>query len=642
MAYVDTNMNGTTILRVTATETSVNVAGNYSTVAWSIQIIRGNYFSYTNTPTPYTFLINGTVLSGSFIFDLRSASYAVIAEGTFNVAHDSDGSKNVYVEGSVGNTGTAIGGPATVGMWLGLTTIARATQPSMPVEVTAGTAVTILTPRASTGYYNRVVWAYGSTFGLVGDNVHDSVSWTPSIATTAPLMPNTTRAGGWYIRVYTYEFPSNRLIGERDFYFNMNLPASVKPVVAAINPAEGTAAVTAAGIGAYVAGISKLSVASNVSTAYSSPLVSVRVAFDGQTLPTNAGTFPNAMRAGTYDVVVTATDTRGRVGTRTESVTVLPYSPPQLGPLAPPVRTTVAGAESQTGTYTRITFNSTAQSLVVGGVQKNTLRIRILSRLRGASAWVEKSNTTGALSRLEDQIIGTYALESSADIRIELIDALATTTQQLVLATATILQHWNGRAGIGIGKFHENGMLDVAGDIYSAGANLSKRANTLKGTSAERVGATGADLAAGTMWSDTSTGQTFTRRGGAWTPLREMVSDDYATISTGALNTGATVLGTRTFPALPYATVLYVDFAGSFFANTAAGGRRLVGNVSGGAMVANPSTNVQCASSVDTPYAWKARITIAANTACQFSLALNGTANATNVRGLYVAQRFMA
>ena len=190
--------------------------------------------------------------------------------------------------------------------------------------------------------------------------------------------------------------------------------------------------------------------------------------------------------------------------------------------------------------------------------------------------------------------------------------------------------------------FLETNAPEIGGDLTAVAAYAAKRGNHISDTAANRLIAPAKDATEGTMWTDTDTGRTWTRRGGAWIPLRELVGDDYLSISTAPLNAGATVVGNRTYAALPYPTVIYIQFLGSFFASPYAGGRRLVGNVAGGTFTATPTTDVHCAASVDTPYAWGGRVTVPAGVACVVNIAITGTANQTSVRGVYQMTQFMA
>jgi len=55
---------------------------------------------------------------------------------------------------------------------------------------------------------------------------------------------------------------------------------------------------------------------------------------------------------------------------------------------------------------------------------------------------------------------------------IEVTDKFNTSTKNLVVATAAIFMHWS-TTGVGIGKYHASGTLDVLGTIYSDNIRLN-------------------------------------------------------------------------------------------------------------------------------------------------------------------------
>lgn len=77
-------------LELTLTEESVNTAENYSTISYVFKIKVGNnaYEAYT----PYEVILNGVSVSkGVPYFYLAKNSEKILASGTINVNHSSDG-----------------------------------------------------------------------------------------------------------------------------------------------------------------------------------------------------------------------------------------------------------------------------------------------------------------------------------------------------------------------------------------------------------------------------------------------------------------------------------------------------------------------------------------------------------------------
>lgn len=113
MTNFDTVMGGGAILRLTVYEASQNTGANQSTDNYVLSLIKGAYASYDLVGTTYSFNINGTTGSGSFTFDFRTTTSQTIANGPVTVTHNADGTKTISCSGTIGSTGTGIGGPAT-------------------------------------------------------------------------------------------------------------------------------------------------------------------------------------------------------------------------------------------------------------------------------------------------------------------------------------------------------------------------------------------------------------------------------------------------------------------------------------------------------------------------------------------------
>jgi len=103
----------------------------------------------------------------------------------------------------------------------------------------------------------------------------------------------------------------------------------------------------------------------------------------------------------------------------------------------------------------------------MNSTERNAIVYKIYSRSHGTSTWTLKSTTTpGGISFNGYGLVSVYATNSSWDFRVEVIDDFATSAYEFTIATSTIFQHWDGSLGVGIGKYRENGMLDVKGSIY--------------------------------------------------------------------------------------------------------------------------------------------------------------------------------
>lgn len=81
-------------------------------------------------------------------------------------------------------------------------------------------------------------------------------------------------------------------------------------------------------------------------------------------------------------------------------------------------------------------------------------------------------STEDPLLLVGGEILGSFPITSSFDFHFEISDIFNTTISEAVLPTGEVPMAWD-RHGIGIGKFREQGRLDVLGDIFSNGINIT-------------------------------------------------------------------------------------------------------------------------------------------------------------------------
>jgi microcystin-dependent protein len=286
-------------------------------------------------------------------------------------------------------------------------------------------------------------------------------------------IPSATSGG---ITITTVTKSGATVIGSKVTVLTMTVPASIVPDFTTITSTEAVPDVDTK-VGAFVQSLSKLALAITGATgAYGSTISSYKIEVNGQTINAASGTTPNPISAsGSLTITGTITDSRGRTKVKTVTITVLAYNPPTLNS-ATAQRSLVSGTPNDDGTYIRVNLNAAVQSLLVSAVEKNALTYLISTRAHGTTSWTLKATQTpgGVTFNSYYVITGPYPVEESFDVLVQVVDDFATSAVILTIATATIFQHWDGSSGVGIGKYRENGMLDVAGDVYSAGLRLGR------------------------------------------------------------------------------------------------------------------------------------------------------------------------
>lgn len=471
-------------LRLTVTEESQDIGANRSEVDWSLRALKhpswSSYsFSASNT---WSVNVNGSVSSGTWTYDFRVSSNILIASGTINVTHNTDGTKTISSSASA--YGTSIGS-ASVGGSLPLTTIPRASTPTFSAStVNAGTSVTIETNRASGSFTHTVKYAFGSATGTIATGVGDSTSWTPPESLLSQI-PNSI-TGTMTITLETYSGGS--LVGTKSASFTLRAANGVVPTIGSVTATENVTLV-ATEVGAFVKGLSRLNVAIvGAAGVYGSTIVSNTITVAGQTIAAASGVTAVLGTSGAVvPVVGTVVDSRGRSASTTLNITVLAYVPPSIDTALTFIRRSdAAGVLDDEGTYLRVDLKAAVQSLLVSSTQKNSLTYRVSTRLRGDVGWTVKRTTTvtaPAVTVNTSFTISSYAIASSWEVLIEVYDkftTLSTTKLQVTIATATIFMHWS--EGLGVGKFWEQGEIDARGSIYHRNGSLVEPAGNIAWT----------------------------------------------------------------------------------------------------------------------------------------------------------------
>ena len=449
-----------------------SVSGNWTDVDYSLVAWKTGYSpTWSNNRSSYSVSVGSTASNsqnwqGGFTYDMRNVDHWTIRSSTKRVYHAANGTSPVYAGGNASLSG--IGYAAVPDINRTLPTIPRKSTPTFsPTSVNAGSSVTIYTNRASTGFLHTITYKFGSKSGTVGTNVGGLVDWTPPLSLLDQI-PNST-SGTCTITCTTYSGSTN--LGSVSKNLTIKAPSSVVPSFTDMTITEGNSAVETQ-IGQYVQNASQVNVTLNGATgAYGSTIKSYKLDIGGAVVNAQSGTGVRIPSSGSVQVKGTVTDSRGRTKTKTQTINVLPYSPPKINSISYQ-RALADGTPSGDGNYIRVNINATASSLKVGGVEKNTLGYSIFSREHETGSFTMKKSViplpNGALSfNSYDVISGPYDVETSYDVQTLIVDQLATSVQQGLVAVGKVFMHWGGKdEGLGVGKYWERGSVDTYGQMY--------------------------------------------------------------------------------------------------------------------------------------------------------------------------------
>ncbi|MCC2033061.1 DUF859 family phage minor structural protein [Microbacterium allomyrinae] len=446
-----------------------DIAGNQSKLGWQLWIDKTAYSpTFSGGAANRSFYLDG-VLRGSISatgFDFRGSGPWLILSGETWLAHEANGTKSFDIYAPA--TYDLLGSTSVTVNDVGLPTIPRAStgrfDPSS--TITAGTAVTIHTDWASSSFTHDITYTFGSASGTVATGVGGSTSWTPPLSLLTQI-PNTTSGSGT-ITVVTKSGATT--IGTKTTPFTLQAGAGVVPTISSLTVSDDNPTVVSQ-VGLFVQDLSILKATVNASGVQGSTITGRSWGMPGaQSIASGSGAKVTA--SGTVPLSAWAGDSRGRSAAWSGNVTVLPY----LSPLFTNVlvrRCDAGGAVNDNGISLRVDLNCAVQSLM-NSTQRNSLTIKVFTRPYGGSTWTARNVinvTAGTVTYNSNFVVSggaNYPIDDSFDVRVEVADKFNTAAAQTVVATAAVFMHWS-KTGVGFGKFHENGTVDVAGDVYATG-----------------------------------------------------------------------------------------------------------------------------------------------------------------------------
>lgn len=478
--------NGSTSVSVTAYDTlrlnwvqvGQSVANNTTTISWTLQLVSGSAGKIVSSAAKsWGVTINGVSYSGTNSVEIGNNTTKTLASGQTTITHSTDGSK------SFNYSFTQTFDITFAGVWVGtksgsgsgtLNPIARATTPGLSAStVDMGTTMILYTAGAVASYTHDLAYSFaGSDYVSIATGAKDVTYWAVPL-TLANSIPNTT-SGTVTIRCITKN--GSTTVGTKTVLVTVRVPASVTPTVGAVTHAEAATGI-AESIGAYVQGKSKIAASLTASGAYGSTITGYSSTFAGKTYIGNSWTSDIVQTSGRVDIVTTVTDSRGRIATRTTSLTVLGYSLPQITAFSV-ARYNAAGEADPDGTYARVRLAYSVTALN----NKNTATARVEYKRSAASSW-SLLNTWTDLSADFNTLMtsATFSTDYQYDFRVHLTDSFnsaSPSTYNTVLPSgAVILDIRADGKGLAFFKTSTKDGVEIAGELPGSAISLTTNAD---------------------------------------------------------------------------------------------------------------------------------------------------------------------
>lgn len=501
-----------------------SVEGNYTDAFWEFRMVE-----HVNASPSRNWHDCGAYADiGERVFESNTLDYnfdgvnetiVIAGVGTRRIYHEPDGTAEVLI-GAAYDGKTPLGYAELSGVFVP-DPIPRASTPTYSdTTPDAGDAITITTNRADSSFTHDLARRWqGSTGGYtsIATGVGASTSWTVPSTLVNDIPNATTRV----LEIRTTTKKDGVSIGTSLTYITVRVPDSIEPDFGTVTHAEAvTSPDVGALIGGYVRGVSKLTLAISSAVAGDGATVKkkqVQVRSGSTVLQTvdvtaGAAVTPLPLSAsGTLTLRGIVTDSRNRTHSEDVTITVLPYATP-VATAVGLARCLSDGTVDEGGTRFRVNLTAAVQSLTVASTQKNALTYRISTRPQSGGSWTVKETTTpGGITFNSFAVVGTYLLNASYEVKVEVYDKLTAANPYVVtgtVSTAGVFIHFGNRGqGIGIGAVWQErdpakpASIDALNWLYQGDGNrvldvseIASSAETIAGSSSRLV--TPAGLAA--------------------------------------------------------------------------------------------------------------------------------------------------
>lgn len=176
----------------------------------------------------------------------------------------------------------------------------------------------------------------------------------------------------------------------------------------------------------------------------------------------------STLAAGTHEIIVTVTDSRGKTGTQVLSITVLPYSRPTLMPYQT-LRCDANGDTDDEGTYA-LAIATEVYTPVNG---QNTVTTTVQYKLKTSSAWINAGTLTDGQLQFGN---GNILTNQVYNVRYTIVDSLGYST---VINDIISRTQWELHVKRGGGAWAFGGVADKPGALHVYGDVIADNFKTM-------------------------------------------------------------------------------------------------------------------------------------------------------------------
>lgn len=442
-----------------------NIAGNYSDVTATLRLSRTNtgYTTYGNGS--FTMIINGDSKTNSGYFTFTYNSNTLCVSHTVRVYHNTDGTKSITITvyGSLPNTTLQMPSQSRT---ITLDTIPRASTIATFNNFTIGSNIPITINRASSSFTHTLELKYGSTSIATRTGIGASTTLVLTETELDRLYKAMANVTSGTVTLYCTTYSNGKKIGSTTSKTaTATVGSNIRPDFT-ISHSEAVSDIKNQ-FGFYIQGKSRLNISiNNAKAGRGASIKSYHISFLNVVYNSRTATTGFIQHSGSLPLEATVVDSRNRSTTKTITINVSAYSPPQINSFRID-RCNSNGTLNPTGNYAKVQISGVCKSLN----NKNEILLKISSKPRNEGSYTIKVTDSPNPNFTKEYVLGTYDTLKSYDFYAELIDYFERVTSSEVLGTAKVICDY-GRTGLGVGKYHEQGDLDIGGDSYIDGELL--------------------------------------------------------------------------------------------------------------------------------------------------------------------------
>lgn len=404
-------------ITLTLSRGSQSITGNYTNISWSLTYSKSST-TYNNNGVSYYVNIAGTRVKTSTVKFPKGTTSGTIATGSRAIYHNADGTHGAITGYAyVGPTGFSPSSASDTSNSISFPTIPRVSDLSVnksSVLADGTTTITATATKKSSSFTDTIVCKLGSYSQTVTSGTAFTIpaTWINAISGTSATATVTV----------TTKFGSTT-VGSKSVNFTVTVPDDVKPTVSGVAVSEAVSSVTSAFGNRYVKTLSRLNIEITAAGIYGSAISSYSTAVDGVTYPGQSFQSNALNTAGTLQLKTTVTDSRGRTGELTKSITVVDYSPPTITGMTY-IPCNSDGSENPNGEYIKVSISGKVAAVS----NQNTRSLVLKYKKSSAAAYTTKTITLSSYVFDTSTILSGIDPTTTYELVAELTDKISSTS----------------------------------------------------------------------------------------------------------------------------------------------------------------------------------------------------------------------